>query len=482
FDAGEYNGYALEASEVVGSPVQMAVPTAVAGRLPVQMAGPATVARLLPPTRPTGVSFVSHYLADAETGLPPADAFGRAEYEPALQLDYVGQPTFGVGVDRFGTGVAGATAVFFSDMLGNRNLALGLQANGRIQDIGGQAVYMNLRSRWNWGVSGGRIPYLLAYTSVGAVGFNTIEVNQLLQRIYIDQAVGLVSYPLSSTRRIEANGGLTRYSYGGEIETFLMAGNQVVDHRREDLPKCTGDQVATPYFSGCVPDALNLFQAAVAYVGDYSFFAFTSPVRGGRFRFEIQETLGTLNYRTVLADYRRYFFGRPVTLAARGLHYGRFGADANTGRLNPLFLGYETFVRGYAAESFQAAECSDAGSAGACPAWNRLFGSRIGVFNMEVRLPLFGVPEFGLINFPYLPTEIGAFVDGGAAWQSAGAAQDELQWRFDRETDQRVPVFSTGVNARFNVLGFLVFEAYYAYPFQRPERGWHWGFQLAPGW
>jgi hypothetical protein len=32
------------------------------------------------------------------------------------------------------------------------------------------------------------------------------------------------------------------------------------------------------------------------------------------------------------------------------------------------------------------------------------------------------------------------------------------------------------------VLGYLVFEAYYAYPWQRPEKGGHFGFVLSPGW
>ena len=46
----------------------------------------------------------------------------------------------------------------------------------------------------------------------------------------------------------------------------------------------------------------------------------------------------------------------------------------------------------------------------------------------------------------------------------------------------RVPVFSVGAGARFNIFGFLILEAYRAYPFQRPERGPHWGFVLSPGW
>jgi len=28
----------------------------------------------------------------------------------------------------------------------------------------------------------------------------------------------------------------------------------------------------------------------------------------------------------------------------------------------------------------------------------------------------------------------------------------------------------------------MVLEAYYAYPFQRPEKGPHFGFVLSPGW
>jgi hypothetical protein len=46
----------------------------------------------------------------------------------------------------------------------------------------------------------------------------------------------------------------------------------------------------------------------------------------------------------------------------------------------------------------------------------------------------------------------------------------------------RIPVMSTGVSARVNFLGYMIFEAYLAHPFQRPGKSWVWGFQLAPGW
>ncbi len=46
----------------------------------------------------------------------------------------------------------------------------------------------------------------------------------------------------------------------------------------------------------------------------------------------------------------------------------------------------------------------------------------------------------------------------------------------------RIPVFSTGVSFRFNLMGYAILEAYAAHPFQRPKQNWVWGFQLAPGW
>jgi len=69
-------------------------------------------------------------------------------------------------------------------------------------------------------------------------------------------------------------------------------------------------------------------------------------------------------------------------------------------------------------------------------------------------------------------------VDGGLAWSEGGAPSLE----FPRSSDERIPVFSTGVSTRVNVLGYLVLELTYAYPVQRPDKGWHFAFQIAPGW
>jgi outer membrane protein assembly factor BamA len=225
----------------------------------------------------------------------------------------------------------------------------------------------------------------------------------------------------------------------------------------------------------------------VALVGDNSFFGFVGPIRGGRYRLEVQQTWGSADYTTFIADWRRYFSPtKLLTVGMRGLHYGRYGItteESNSdgfGMLQPLFLGYETLVRGYAYESFTADECqtSDPDPFSSCPTFDRLFGQRIGVASVELRVPFIGVEQYGVLNFPFIPTELVAFADAGAAWE----AESPATWEFSRNSSARVPVFSAGLSARFNILGVMILEAYYAYPFQRPAKGWHWGFSLAPAW
>ncbi len=102
----------------------------------------------------------------------------------------------------------------------------------------------------------------------------------------------------------------------------------------------------------------------------------------------------------------------------------------------------------------------------------------LGVANFEIRVPFLGTERFGLINFPYLPTELFTFADVGVAYNDFS----DVKFDFVRSGGQRVPVLSVGFGARFNIFGFLILEAYYAHPFQRPDKGSHWGFVLSPAW
>jgi outer membrane protein assembly factor BamA len=127
--------------------------------------------------------------------------------------------------------------------------------------------------------------------------------------------------------------------------------------------------------------------------------------------------------------------------------------------------------------SFSPKECTSP-QTDQCPEFDRLLGSRVAVASAELRLPLIGTSEFGLLDIPFLPTEVAPFVDAGVAWN----AHDRPTFRFVENTTERVPVVSAGVTARMNLLGYVILEVYAAHPFQRPTKNWSVGVQLVPGW
>ena len=157
------------------------------------------------------------------------------------------------------------------------------------------------------------------------------------------------------------------------------------------------------------------------------------------------------------------------------MHYGRYGSGGEDPRLSPLYIGYPELVRGYDVNTFGAGECvADAGAA-ACPAFDRLLGSRMLVGNLELRFPL--LRPFGVASNMYgpLPVEVALFADGGVAWNQGETAVVQ------RRIAQR-GLASAGVALRVSLLGFAVGEFDFARAFQRPGHGWTFGFNLMPGW
>ena len=477
FDEFEHHVYSLQAGE------------ADAGGEAISVSSSPQPGRLLPPTAPTRASRIASYLADPMLGLVPSGTYlveNAVDYDASLSLDYLGQPSIGVGTDRFGNYASGGASAFFSDMLGNRTLGVMVLAQGSFKDVGGQIFYVNQAKRLNWGVSGGRIPYLQGYAYQSRNPDGTQSITQVIQRIYVSQTSLMAAYPFSTTRRVEGNVGVQRISFDLEQrEDLFDPFGRFLGSRRASL---NTDQDCQRLLGRSCPKTVNLVSASLALVGDNSNIAYTSPVSGGRYRLEVGQSVGTKTFTSVVADVRRYFSpSNSLTFAIRALHFGRYGKsldpDRNSATIQPYFLGYETFIRGYAYESITSAECDltaqqPGAVEGTCPVFDRLFGHRLGVANFEIRVPFLGNERFGLINFPYLPTELYGFADAGVAFND----RHEVNWSFVRTGSQRVPVFSVGFGARFNIFGFLILEAYRAYPFQRPEKGSHWGFVLSPGW
>ena len=473
FEGQRYSVYRLASSEAEGTPVSEIFY--------------ADGAAILPPADAQARSKVTGYLADARSGLPATNEFPERAYRSKLSLDYVSQPQIGATYNSpytgGGLGAQGGIFMLFSDQLSDNRLGVTVQANGTFKDIGGQAIYLNQTRRLNYGASVGHIPYLQPFSALSP---DRQYLTRYYRRTYVTQASLLSAYPLNQSQRFEMDGGYTRYGYDLEYDAFLVEDGFVQYAGRRNAP----DEVAAAF--GLRNDQLHLGQVGAAFVGDYSYFGFASPINGSRYRLGVDGTVGTLNFATVTADYRKYIMARtgilpdraPITLAARALHYGRYLGDADENRLYPLYLGYGSLVRGYSYNSFgELANGNDAFSSFE----SRLFGSRIGVGSVELRVPLLGTPQFGLVSFPYLPTELTLFGDAGMTW---GLRTRDTEGNVVTTTfGDAQPLFSAGVSTRVNLLGALVLEPYYALPFSRyGENGdlnrgrGVFGLNLTPGW
>jgi Tol biopolymer transport system component len=428
---------------------------------PAQQPTPKKSAAELPSDGQGAPSAVIAYLHDSDDGLPvDSSSFQERPYRTGFRLAAIGQPTLGVGSSSvLGTQFSGGASALFSDMLGDQSIGVGVEASGQLRDIGGQLLYINTASRWNWGLNVSRTPYVYGYGALTNVG-----AQYVFEHLAVDNLSAILQYPFSQTRRLEFSAGYSHYGYSIQTTTQGFDGS-------------TGGLQNLP-----APPALGLSQASVALVGDASSFGFTSPISGSRYRFEVTPTIGSLRYETVLADYRKYFFMKPFTLAMRGLHYGMYGKDAESDRIGALYLGDGSLVRGYSYDSFNANDCTANGSgslaSSTCPQFDRLVGSKLALANAELRIPLFGTSGFGLIASPLPPIEIAPFVDAGVAWTKTSGPV----FNFASNSGDRTPVVSTGIASRVNLFGFAVFEVYYAHPFQRPGRSGVWGFVLQPGW
>jgi hypothetical protein len=417
-------------------------------------------AAVLPPyNRRTGA--VAELLASPAEGLPATTNYPEKEYQAKLGLDQVGQPTVGVGADRFGAYAAGGLSFLWSDMLGNHMLGTTLQVTNRLQEIGGAVGYLNRTSRWNWGFVGEQTPYVTGGFARGIadVGGGDAFVEQTHRITQINRAAsGVVHYPFSRAQRIEFTAGARQISFDQDVETrvFSLVTGRQIDRTVEELPR---------------PDSLMLGEAGTALVYDSSVMGATGPILGQRYRFEFTQVAGSVSYSGVLTDFRRYFMpARPFTIALRGLHYGRYGGDSEDPRLAPMYIGYPGLVRGYEVNSFDATECIV--NAQSCAAFDQLVGSRIAVAGAELRFPLFGVFSRRSFYGP-LPIEVAFFGDAGAAWTkddepaSLGGSRD---W-----------VRSVGTALRLNAFGYAILELDYVRPLDRPGRGWLWQFNLTPG-
>jgi len=415
---------------------------------------------VLPPREKSGGD-LQGLLKNPIFGLPDNGSFPEEEYKPKLKLDYITPPTLGIGVDRYGTYGGGGIAMFFSDMLGYHNLSSTFTISSRLIDSSLALGYQNSKNRWNWGASLQRISYPYGgYTSsLGDVaGEPSIIEREFLFRQINYQLATFLSFPFNQVSRLEIAGGYRFIDYDQEVRTrafSLIDGTKTLDEK-EKLD---------------APASLNMPFMSTAWVYDSSIFGATGPILGQSFIAQVAPLFGTINYVNVLADFRKYFMPvRPFTLALRVLHTGRYGNGGEDPRLYPLFMGYESLVRGYNYNSFGFGELS---TEDGFSVYESLFGSKFAVVNAELRFPLFKVLGLGEGYYGILPVDFLTFFDAGIAWDSRNKP-------FFLGGERR-PVASAGLGLRMNVFGYMIIGANFVYPFDRPERGAHFELTFSPG-
>lgn len=375
-------------------------------------------------------------------------AFPSTRYRGGLSLNSIGQPYLSAGTGPLGGFFRAGVSVSFSDLLEQRQLQTAVQVGTGASDFAFQTAYINRQSRWTWGVLGAQLPIGLTSTrtDVGAEP-GTIDRDTETLRQTHRQGLVMAAYPFSRARRVELTAGVHAIAFASDIQTRRYA-------------RSTGNLIGEWEARGTAPRSVSLFETGAAVVYDSSVIGATAPVLGSRSRFEIAPTLGDLSFVTLTADYRRYLMPiRPLTVAMRVEHVGRYGADAADGRLLPLVWTVRDLVRGHSMRDAVGRSCSTS----TCEPLTDAGARRLSVANVELRLPLVGA--LGVIRESG-PLPIDAFAFADAGWFESGFVG----------ASRRSTLSSVGGGVRLNATGF-VFE----FAAARAHRGWAFVLNFRPG-
>ncbi|ACU04122.1 basic secretory protein-like protein [Pedobacter heparinus] len=464
-------------------------------------------AAVLPPMETIGVDIVNSNLGNFERFEKTiADSMRLVPYKPKFKLDYLANSGVGVSTSRFGTGVQGGIVGMFSDILGRNQIVANLSVNGEIYDFGGLVGYINQQNRINWGVALSHIPYITGFREIvqttldnNGTPVSVIDDRTNLIRTFEDQAQVFGAYPFNKVHRFETGGAFSRYSYRVDrISNYYENLNGypgyyiTSDKRKVPLSEATNDL-------GVPLKSFSIFQLNASFVGDNSINGITSPLEGFRYRLGMEQYFGDYKFSAATIDVRKYWRLKPITIAARSYNYLRIGKDGEN--LYPLYVGYPYFIRGYEANSLY-----NSGSTGTSNGFdiNQLSGSKMAVFNFELRLPFTGPKKLSAIPSKFLFTDLNLFFDAGLAWNEDSKVvfknqpTNNIRPKLGSDglpvkdlnnnpvytgTNERVPALSVGISLRVNVFGYFVLEPYYAIPFQRKDiSAGVFGLTFAPGW
>ena len=146
----------------------------------------------------------------------------RDHYRPRLSLEGIGSPYFSAGGGPLGSYVSGGASLRFGDLLGDHQLLTAAHISSRLDESAVGAMYVNRRSRWNWGVSVEQTPDLRVRTT-GAELDPTREnaVTRTRERmLWTNRRLGgFAAYPISRSRRVEIHGAVRELGFSRDLRT-----------------------------------------------------------------------------------------------------------------------------------------------------------------------------------------------------------------------------------------------------------------------
>jgi len=383
--------------------------------------------------------------ADPLFGLPDSSRFKERPYRASFHPDYIADPSVGYGQ---GYGTFGGTAFVFSDLLGNHNLAVAGNVYGRLSDASVFVGYANLSHhlQYTTGISQEPVYVPLEYrpeTDGNVIRYQTNYLRYVMRNLFL---VG--QYPFNRFTRVETGLQLNSITQGlvKVYQDCNLAGY------------CTDVQFR---------DSLNLptityVTPSAAFVSDNTLFGTTGPVMGRRMRFQASQSLGKLVFSDFLADYRRYdpIIFNTLTIATRFLSSISVGRNED---FFPKYIGRPDFVRGYDRANFSFADCTAVlGTTTQCDN-AQLAGSRVAVFNAELRFPIIRRFDVGS-SFGLPPVDGLLFYDAGLAW-SKGQTPHLGNAPVGNNPDlDRYPLTSYGAGIRVNLFNLAILRWDYAHP------------------
>jgi len=384
--------------------------------------------------------------SDPLSGLPDTSRFKERPYHVSFHPDYIADPSVGY-TPNYGT-FSGGTAFVFSDLLGNHQLAVAGNVYGRLSDASAFLGYANLSRRFQYttGISQDPIyvPISGRTTPIGQViRFQTNYLRYVVRNLFL-----IGQYPFNRFTRVETGLQLNSISQG-VIKVFqdCSTAGFCTDVQFQDSTKLPTINYVTP---------------STAFVSDNTLFGTTGPVMGRRMRFQASQHVGKITFSDFLADYRRYdpIIFNTLTIATRLLSSVAVGPDEG---FFPKYIGRPDFVRGYDRANFNFVDCTSViGSSATCNN-AQLAGSRVAVFNAELRFPIIRRFDVGS-SFGLPPVDGLIFYDAGLAWSKSQKPHLGNAPAGNDPTKDRYPLTSWGAGLRVNVFNLAILRWDYARP------------------